>query len=87
MGDIRPSLTDIPVHLAHHTDVLIAIEQRVFLIPTRAIATTMGSPICLQTGMREDDNQALCLLVIGRNRDMLFSDQLRQLGRRTRLGP
>jgi hypothetical protein len=37
--------------------------------------------------MRENDNQALCLLVIGRNRDMLFSDQLRQLGRRARLGP
>lgn len=87
MGDIRSGLTDISVHLAHHTNVFIAIKQRVFLIPTRAIATTMGSTICLQTGMRENDNQALCLLVIGRNRDMLFSDQLRQLGRRARLGP
>lgn len=87
MCDIRPSLTDISVHLAHHTNVFIAVEQRVFFIPTRAIATTVGSTICFQAGMGEDDNQALGFLVIWRNRDMLFSDKLRQLGRGARLCP
>lgn len=87
MRDIRTGLTDIPVHLAHHTNMLVAVQQRVLLIPTRTSTPAMGSPVGLQAGIGQDDNQALGVLVMGVNGDMLLRDQLGQLGRRARLSP
>lgn len=54
MSDIRPGLTDIPVHLAHHTNMLVTVQQRVLLVTTRATAT--GSTVGLQAGIGENDN-------------------------------
>lgn len=47
----------------------------------------MDGAIGLQTGVGENDNQTLGLLIIGRNWNMLFSDQLRKFRRRAGLSP
>lgn len=76
MRDIRPSIADVAVHLAHDADVLIAVEQGVFLV-TDAIATTaMGSFVGLEAGVRQDHDHALGIFIGRSDRDMLFGDQL-----------
>lgn len=30
MGDVRSGFTDVPAHLAHDTNMLIAVQQRIF---------------------------------------------------------
>ena len=88
MGDIRPGLTDIAIHLAHDANMLVTVQQGILLIATRSRASPKGrGPIGFQTGIAQDDNQAFGVLVMGGDRDMLFRDELRQFGRRTRLGP
>lgn len=82
MGNIRPSLTDVSVHLAHHTDMLVAVEQRVFLITVGAAAPAVRGTEGFQACMRQDDDQTLGLLIVGGDGDVLLGDQLRQLGRR-----
>jgi hypothetical protein len=32
VGDIRSCVTDIAIHLAHDTDVLVTVQQRIFLL-------------------------------------------------------
>lgn len=76
MGDVRTSVADVTIHFSHDANVLIAVEQRVFLISYHAIATRVRSFVRLQTRMGENDNQALGVLVGGRNRDMLLGDKL-----------
>lgn len=87
MGNIRSSLADVSVHLAHHTDMLVAVEQGVFLITVGAAASAMRGAESFQACMRQDDDQALGLFIVGGDGDMLLGDQLRQFGRRARLGP
>ena len=77
MCDIRASFTDIPVHLTHDTNVLIAVEQGVLLITTGTIASA-GSPVGFQAGMGENDNQTLGLLVMSRDGSVLFRNELGQ---------
>jgi hypothetical protein len=84
VGDIGSSLADITVHLAHDTDVLVTVQQRVLLI---LATTTGGRPVGFQTGVGEDDDQTLGVLVVCWNGDMLLRNELRQLGRGARLGP
>ena len=38
VSNIRTSVADIPIHLSHHTNMLIAVEQRVFFFATVATA-------------------------------------------------
>lgn len=85
VSDIGTSLADIPVHLAHDTNVLVAVQQRVLLILRSGAAT--GGPVGLQTGIGENDDQTLGVLVMRGNWDMLLCNELRQLGRGARLGP
>lgn len=61
MGDVRPRLADVPVHLAHDTDVLVTVEKRVlfFALDTHVTSAGVGGLVCLKTRVRQDDNQAL----------------------------
>jgi hypothetical protein len=86
VSNIRASFADITVHLAHDTNVLIAVQQRELLI--LGATTAAGNRLVgLQTGIGEDHDQTLSVLVMGWNRSMLLSNELRQLWRRTGLGP
>lgn len=87
MCDIRPGLTNVPVHLAHDTNMLITVQQRVLFVPTRTAASTVGGPVSLQAGIGENNNQALGVLVMRGDGSMLLSDELRQLRRRAGLSP
>lgn len=82
MGDVRPRLADVPVHLSHDTDVLVAVEQRILLFALDAHMTGTGvrGLVRLETGVRQDDNQALRVLIRRRDGDVLLGDELRQLG-------
>jgi len=55
MGDIGSGVTDIAIHLAHDTDVLVAVKQRVLVLPLHphaaSAATTIGSLVCLEAGI------------------------------------
>lgn len=86
MGDIRPSIADVAVHLAHDADVLVAIQERVLLFPDAIAVGPVRCLVSLETGIGENDNETLGILVIGGNRDMLLGDKLRKRRRRKRLG-
>lgn len=85
VSNIRTSFTNIAVHLAHDTDVLVAVQQRVLLILGPSTAT--GGPVSLETGIGENDDQTLSVLVMGGNGNMLLRNELRQLRWGARLGP
>jgi len=85
MCNIRSSLANVTVHLAHDTDVLITVQQRVLLVAT-GTAASAGSPVGLQAGIGENNNQTLGVLVMGRDGNVLLSDQLGQFGWRAGLG-
>ena len=51
MSDVRPGVADVSIHFPHDTDVLIAVEKRVFLVSDYAAPTAMGGLVCLQAGM------------------------------------
>lgn len=87
MGDIRTGLANVAVHLAHDTNMLVTVQQRILLIATRTAASAVGSPVSLQAGIGENDNQTLGVLVLGRDGNVLLSHKLGQLGRRAGLGP
>lgn len=84
MGDVGTSITNVPIHLAHDTDVLIAVEQRV-LVLTVAAGASVRSLVRLKTGIGQDDDQTLRVLVCGRDGSALLGNQLRQRGGRERL--
>lgn len=88
MGYVWPRLADVPVHLAHHTNVLVAVQQRVLLLAldTHVPSAGVGGLVGFETGVREDDDQALRVLISRDDRDMLLGHQLRQFRRREGLG-
>lgn len=88
MRDIRTRLADIAAHLAHHTNVIVAVEEVVFVLPAARSATrAMRRLVRLERGIAEHNDQALRVLVIGRDRGVLLSNKLGQLGWWHRLGP
>jgi len=86
MGNIRPSIADVAVHLAHDTDVFVAIKERVLLFPDAIAVGPVRCLVSLETGIGKNDNEPLGVLVIGGNRDVLLGDKLRKRWRRKRLG-
>lgn len=88
MGNVGPRFADVPVHLAHDTNVLVTVEKGVFLFALDAQMTGAGvrGLVCFKARVRKDDNQALRVLVRRRDGDMLLGDKLGELGRRKRLG-
>ncbi len=77
MCNVRSGIADIAVHLAHDTDMLITVEQRIFLLAlrTRSVATE-ASFVCFQAGIGEDDDQSAGVLVGGGDWNMLLCDEL-----------
>lgn len=86
MSDIGSGITNVAVHLAHDADVFIAVEEGVFLVALAWSATAVGGLVRLETGIGEDDDEALAVLVGGGDGDVLLSNELGQLGRGQRLG-
>src|SRR5690242_1408782 len=87
MGDVRTRLTDVAAHLAHDTNMIVAIEEVVFVLPTaRPTSRAMRRLVGLKCGIAKDDNQTLRVLVVGGDWLVLFSYKSRQLGWRHRLG-
>ena len=74
MSDVWASITDISVHLAHDADVLVAVEKRVFVLPlgSRPARATMRCFVGLKAGIRKHDDEPLCILVGGGDRDVLL---------------
>ena len=75
VGDIGACVGDVAVHLAHDSDVLVAVEERVLVI-LHAIAATVCGLVGLETGVGEDDNEALGVLVVGCDGYVLLGDEL-----------
>jgi hypothetical protein len=86
MSNIRSCVTDVTIHFAHNTDVLVTVQQRVFLLALTAwsVATKAGL-VCLEAGIGEDDDQSLRVLVGRWDGDVLFGDELWECWRRKRL--
>ena len=85
MGDVGARVGDVTVHLAHNADVLVAVEEGV-LVVLHAVAATVCGFVGLETGVGEDDDQALGVLVVGCDGDMLLGDELWESGRWEGLG-
>lgn len=87
VSDIGTGITNVSVHLAHDSNMLVAVEQRVLLLPLNTVSAgaSMRGLVCLETGVGQNDNQSLRVLVCRGNRDILLGDQLRQSRRRKRL--
>jgi len=87
VSDIRSCVADIAVHLAHDTNVLVTVQQRVFLLAltARSVATEAGL-VGLETGIGENDDQPLRVLVGGRDGNVLLSLEAWESWRRGRLG-
>lgn len=89
MRDVGTSIADVTVHLTHDADVLVAVEQRVFLVALQAHAAAAAAArglVRLEARIGEDDDQALCVLVAGGDGDMLLGHEPREGGRGKRLG-
>lgn len=50
VGDVGTRIRDVAVHLAHDSNVLVAVEQRVFVI-LHAVAATVCGLVGLETGV------------------------------------
>jgi len=81
MRNVRSSITNVSVHLPHHANMLIAVQQRILVI-LHAIATIMHSLVRLKASVRQYDYKSLRVVVTTQNDMMLLSDQLREAGRR-----
>jgi hypothetical protein len=78
MGDVRPRLTDITAHFAHHTDMIVAVEEVVLVLPRAgAPASAMRGLVCLEGGIAQDHDEALCVLVAGGDGHVLLSHEFR----------
>ncbi len=80
MCDVGPGIANVPVHLAHDANVLIAVEKRVLFLPLHAHAAgaAVRGLVGFEAGIGEDDNQPLRVLVGGRDGRVLFGHQLGQ---------
>jgi hypothetical protein len=85
VGDVGARVRDVAVHFAHDSDVLVAVEERVLVI-FHAIAATVRGFVGLEAGVGEDDDQALGVLVVGCDGDVLLGDELWEGGWWERLG-
>lgn len=65
MCDIRPCIADVSIHFSHDSDMLIAVEKRVFLIFNTAVPATMRCLVGLKACVRKHDDQSLSIFVIG----------------------
>lgn len=88
VGDVGASVTDVSVHLAHDTNVLIAVEERVLFLSLHAHAAgaAVGRLVGLEAGVGEHHDEPLGVLVGRWDGHVLLGDELGQCRRRERLG-
>jgi hypothetical protein len=87
VSDIWSGIADIAIHLPHDANMFVRIEETILLLSlsTWSIATETGL-VGLETGIGEDNDQALRVFIGGRDRNVLLSRQLREGWRWCRLG-
>jgi len=86
MGDVGSGIADVTAHLAHNTNVLVTVQQRVFFFLASRLPAAVGCPVCLEGGIRKDDNQSFRVLVACGDGHVLLGNKPWELGRRKRLG-
>lgn len=79
MGDVGSGFTDVPAHLAHDTNMLIAVQQRVFFFLATGLAAAVDCPVGFETGIRQDYNQSLRVLVARCNGHVLLGNKSGEL--------
>lgn len=72
MRDIWAGVTDVSIHFPHNSNVLVAIQERVFFISCSAASISMSGSVRLEAGIRQYDDQPLRVLVICWDRNMLL---------------
>ena len=83
MGDVRAGLADVAAHLAHDSDVVIAVQQvELVLAAARTTAHTVRGLVRLKGGGTQHDDQALGVLVAAGDGLVLLGHELGQVGRR-----
>jgi hypothetical protein len=84
--DVWPRLADVSTHLSHHAYVIVAVEKSILLFPaSRASTGAVRRLVCLKRGIAQDHDEALGVFVVAWYGDMLFCDELGQVGWRERL--
>jgi hypothetical protein len=82
MGYVGSGITDVTAHFAHDTNVLIAVQQRVFFFFAARLAAAVGCTVGLEAGIRKDYNQSFRVLVTGGNGHVLLGNKPGEFGRR-----
>jgi hypothetical protein len=73
MCNVWPSVADVTVHLAHNSDMLVAVEKRILLLSGKAVAAIAAySFVCLKTRVAKHDNETFRAMVTLRDRQTLF---------------
>ena len=85
MGDVGSCIADVSVHLSHHTNMLIAIQQRVLVLLHTIASHPMRGLVRLKACIRQHDDQSLGVFVAAGDGHMLLGHQLWKTGRRQRL--
>ena len=81
MRDVRSSVTDVATHLAHDTNVFIAVQERVLLLLSARFAAVCGT-VGFERGIRQYHDESLSVLVRRSNWHMLLGDESRKFGGR-----
>lgn len=76
VGDVWSGIANVAVHLAHDANVLVAIEQRIFVVPARAQAPApaVRRLVRLEAGIGEHDDEAFGIFVVRGDCDVLLRD-------------
>lgn len=62
MCDVWTGVADIAIHLAHHPNVFVAVEQRILLLSSWSAwptAIAVSCPICFERSVRQHYDQSL----------------------------
>lgn len=86
MRDVGSRVANVTVHLAHNTDVFVAVEKRIFVLALHAhaagAAAAVGGLVGFEAGIGEDYDKPRGILIACSDGDVLFRDELRQGWRR-----
>lgn len=85
MGYVGSGIADVTAHLAHDANVFITVQKRVFFFLAAGLPAAVGCPVCLEGGIRKNDNQSFRVLVTSRDGHVLLGNKPGELGRRERL--
>lgn len=91
VGDVGPRIADVAVHLPHDTNVLVAVQERIFFVPVGGAhpvrrATLRGGTVGLEARIGKHNNQSPRILVRRCDGIMLLGDELGQSRGGERLG-